>query len=173
MDDYSLIIYIILGLIYLVGQFFKSKKDAATRRPEEEVERHDEFEQEAEAGPRQPKKRPSTFEDLLREFGAPVEPEDPESFSPAPEKAKPKPFEREDYDDEVKDIYEQAVETGKKLKTLDEQVKIEDTASRLKEVEQVTKKKAAATSKYAKLLRNRNNLKQAIIMKEILDRKHF
>jgi hypothetical protein len=74
------------------------------------------------------------------------------------------------------DKYSGAVTDGssQKLKTLDEQVSLTANIEGLiPREERVTTRKQQSNNRYRKLLQSRGNVKDAIILSEILNRKHF
>ena len=173
MDDLSIILYIIIGIIYLLSRVFRSKDTPPANIPDEQ----EEYEQ-SQSGPERPKRRPSSFEELLREFSGETEVQETKKdfrqppATPDPLKQKAEAMER--MDDEVREVYEKSISQTGKLKTIDELVDIKDEKKNVAVIDVRGKeKRKLKTSKYARLLKNKNNLKTAIVLSEILNRKHF
>lgn len=170
MDDISLIFYIILGILYLLSRVFKKKEqEPPLRGPEEDMER--------DFGPdtSTERRRPTTFEDLLREFtGQPSQEE--QDFPQAPEKTEDDEQRREaieEVDDEVKRVYDKSIRSAENLKTIDELVNIEEEPPKIeRRIEEKRKKSSTPSNKYARLLKEKNDLKTAFVLKELLDRKY-
>jgi serine phosphatase RsbU (regulator of sigma subunit) len=177
--DAGNIIYIIAIIAYFLYTILKKNK------PGEELEGPE------SQDPQNEQKRPTSFEDLLkeirnsqqenlrehRESSQKNEAEerrsmrpastsrDPRSYQPASVN-QPKAYEKFQGEVEDKEI--------PKLKTLDEQVSLKASVQGIKsslKVEEVTvgKKK----NKYQKLLQDPTTIKDAVILSEILNRKHF
>jgi hypothetical protein len=163
--DESLIYIIILVVIYLIRFFLKSKEEVPrTHIPED----HENME--IPEGPR----RPSTFEELLREMGRKgYEEEEAEIAENQPEyETLEDPYYqyKPERDAEARSVYEKSVSQAKKFKTIDEQVYIENIEVKIDEP--IGRKKTVVSSKYARMMRNPENLKDAIIMSELLKRKY-
>jgi hypothetical protein len=163
--DESLIYIIILVVIYLIRFFLKSKEEVPkTHIPDD----HDSMER--PDGPR----RPSTFEELLREMGRKdFDEEEAEVTEYKPEyETLEDPYYQYNpaRDAEAHSVYEKSVSQAKKFKTLDEQVDIENIEVKIDEP--IGRQKPVVASKYARMMRNPENLKDAIIMSELLNRKY-
>jgi hypothetical protein len=180
--DEKVIFYIVLGIIYFIYNAIKKKK------PEDEP------------GPDRPQSRPQTnkpqpvsFEDLLREI---TEGKQPEKFpeSPAnqqkPQYRKPQPA-YVDYDDDLEEeekslekmsfddersnkAYEDAKKMAFNRPSLEETMKLDQvntTFGRFKEFEK--KQNGGVLFEYVKDLRDPKGFKKALILSEVLNRKHF
>lgn len=174
--DLGNIIYIIAIIVYFIYQVTNGKKKA--RNPEMPDNQSPEDERE-----------PVTFEDLLKEIrdiqeGKPREearpkpkpqipPKRRESFEPIKAEKVPtssyKPI--EELDDEIQ-YYHGAFEKvdPKATKTSDGIPEIPSSSTAERFIKYQSKKKV---NPYAKLVKNRASLKNAIVLKEILDRRHF
>ncbi len=141
---------------------------------EEDIEEKEEKEEEIG--------KPLSFEELLEQFTGgkskkPVfeAPDEPEASQPT----KLPPYESDEYLDEYKPIVKggerlmkPGEHTGSILKKSIEELptpKVSTPALRSEKY----RKRGKQKNKYAKLLQNKNSLKNALIMKEIFDRKHF
>ncbi len=162
--DYKIILYIIFFVIYILAKTLKKPKPKHTPpkpRPNIDAEAH-------EAEPT------ITFEDIFRELtgdnkkGKPVkvinEVEELESSYPS--------------DDEIQEVYKESLIQAEKSKTLEQIVydnaKKKRTAA-LKsekfsayEVEEIT----SLASELGEMLKNPEDARKAIVLKEILDRKY-
>ena len=160
MDDIGNLVYIAFLLIYVLSRFLGKKKPAPKKVPKRQAEGETVVEEARE-------KRP-TFEELLREFTEQA------SDVPVKKKEKPKPASAQHIDDAyARDQYQEAVESAKKLQTIDEQVDLEkplkteapDDPYEIKEEEE------GVSGEILESLRNPQDARRAIILKEILDTK--
>ena len=186
MDEFKIIFWIIIALVYLFSRARKkAQQQAPSRRPVSAGE-----EQDVDMGP---KKRPLTFEELLREIeqAKPKEappPPPPNPYRP-PVKVEP---EYVDYDEEIKDetedlektdydyrnqdkiyeVYEEAKKQAFVRPSLEETVKLQDTIvrfSQFKSYEQRERRNLAED--YLREFKDPNGFRKAFIMSEILRRK--
>ena len=189
MSDLELYIYIGLVLIYFLSRAMRKKKPqkppiqrsgSPTRNIQEKTSSE---------------VRPLTFEELLKEFtgqreeeSTVVEAEEPERVEEpsqsayeygADERSKENeddynvPENYENYDETYKS-YEEVYDHQEKLVNLDEQVDL-NTGGR-KRFEKYTIDKAEnihIARRYKDMLKNQDSIRDAIILKEILDRKYF
>jgi len=181
MDDISNLVYIVFLVIYLLSRVLGNKKKPATRKPPRKAQRHDEFEIPNEPTGKQESetpRKPSTFEEILREFQRGFEGkeqseesesefDEAETFRGAPRK----PL-KEKYDNEVEEKFEQAIEDAGKIKTLDEQIDIESFEVKKPKIVQEAEASRETKSYYAKLLSNPQGARDAVILSEILNRKY-
>jgi hypothetical protein len=181
--DAGTLIYIALVILYFLFTAFK-KKD----KPVED----ERFE-----GEEQGQQRPASFEDMLREIRRDQEDrikdveesgqgdvlEKPKSYqdtfyeerTEARPKPKPKPAPKAQKPH--KKYYEGGEGSLKSyektpLKTLDEQVDIYSDEKILGEVEDVAEEKVGS-NRFAELLKNSDTVKDAVVLSEILNRRHF
>ena len=178
------VLYIVIGIIWFVIRSItgNNKKKQASPPPRPRSNPSQGSRPTASSGGGS---APKTFEDLLKQLNEQMEGTSAPSTSTAqrsrptpPPPPPPKPqyptYETletlESYDDTVESTYEQAIENANKFKTIDEAVSIDEeiVKRRFKEFELDQEE----TSYYARLFRNPDNLRDAIIMKEILDRKY-
>ncbi|MBT0810476.1 hypothetical protein KIH41_04195 [Litoribacter ruber] len=182
--DAGTLIYIVLVIIYFLFTAFKKKN-----KPQEGEER---FEGEEEG-----ERRPASFEDMLREIRREQEqrtrevenreqPEEEDLYeeaaysqpTPAPKpKPKPQPKAQNEPANPYKKYYEGGEGSLKNVEkeplvTLDEQVDISSDEKIIGEVEDVAEEKSAVNP-YAKLLKNPETVKDAVVLSEILNRKYF
>ncbi len=174
--DWGNIIYIIAIIIYFIYQATSGKKKGKNPEIPDNQSREDQ-------------EKPVTFEDLLKEIrdiqeGKPKEearpkpkPQTPpkrrESFEPIKAEKVPtssyKPLEEQD--DEIQ-YYKGAFEKldPKSAKTSEGIPEIPSSSSDERFIKYRSQKKA---NPYSKLVKNKDSLKNAIVLKEILDRRHF
>jgi hypothetical protein len=182
MNDLEIYIYIALALIYFLSRAFRKKKPAKPPRPTSRTSSEEAYEHPSQ------KEKPLTFEDLLKEFtGQKNEPVsdvqeeeiEEESYKSLEEEyinseEQPYSAEYETYDESNYKSYEEVYGEGKHLKTLDEQVQInEPVRKRFDEYKIKEEINIHKASRFRELLRNKDSIKDAIILKEILDRRYF
>ncbi|MDF2157800.1 hypothetical protein [Algoriphagus sp. CAU 1675] len=158
--DLGNVIYILAVIAYFVYQATKKKR----------AEGEEEY---PESQPPQQPQAPS-FEDLLREIREAQKPKPAPKPKPvvvqekAPEPKKTIYKSLEDYDDEIS-YYKGAFESS--------QVKAAKTSEGIPTIPTVVpeayESKPKPKSRYADLLKNPATVKDAVVMKEILDRKYF
>lgn len=175
MDDIKIIIWIIIGLIYLFSR--NKKKDQPVRKPKPAQHRE---EQEAEVDAPAPK----SFEELLREIEGMKRPAAP---APPPPPRQPEPavidYDEEipqtkvDYDETLPDFrkeetyltYEKAKAEAFARPSLEETVKLEDTIVRFKQFRGYEKEsKRNVLHEYLQELKDPQGFKKAFVMSEIL-----
>jgi hypothetical protein len=174
MDDIKIIVWIVIGLIYL---FSRRKKAAETPPPSRREEPEEE--------PTQPRSAPKSFEELLREIEGmkqPAPPPQPERrYQPVVDYDENIPEEEQDLeeikpsyrsDDEIYKTYQKAKEQAFERPSLEETVKLSDTIVRFKQFKGY-EKEASRTflTDYLKELRDPQGFKKAFVMSEILKRK--
>ncbi|MDL5051536.1 hypothetical protein QQ054_36640 [Oscillatoria amoena NRMC-F 0135] len=185
MDD-KIIYYVIIGAIYVLYNWLKRKKQPQESPPD--------FEPPADQSSGQPQQKPKplTFEELLREITEAKRPE-PE---PVAEYKQPQPAQQEyvDYEEDIEDEVEEQ-EGGKAYdfrkeatykefeeakrqafyrKSLEETTRLEDVNvefGRFKEFEKVQQRNLL--EEYTRDLRDPEGFKKAVILSEILNRRHF
>jgi hypothetical protein len=181
--DEKILIYIIIGIIYFL--FNRLKKKAP--EDEQEVERPSDSPSEYD------KPKPVSFEDLLREIteGKQPKPVPPvREQKPAYKLPEPQPV-YVDYDDEIEEeekslervtfdqertneIYENAKKQAFVRPSLEESLKLADVNTsfgKFKEFE--VKSERNILTEYTKDLRDPKGIKRALILNEVLNRKHF
>ncbi len=179
--DEKIWIYIVIGIIYFLFNRLRKKSPADEREVERPVDSSSEYD----------RPKPVSFEDLLKEIT--------EGKQPAPPVIEQKPQYRQpepqpvyvDYDDEIQDeerslekvtfdqertneIYENAKKQAFNRPSLEESLKLADvntTFGKFKEFEIKTERNFL--SEYTKDLRDPKGLKKAVILSEVLNRKHF
>lgn len=165
-DDFQFILYIILAILYFLtrGLSKKKKKGKPPQRPPQgqpsqptqESERQD---------------RPITLEEMLRDIGRDFEDEEK-----LPEKEDSKQeYSPEHSDSEIRDKFEASVKEAQDVKTLDEQVDLEDLEFKRIEVYQEEEDEGPQIDlkEIAGAFHDPQSARKAIIYKEILDRKYF
>lgn len=166
--DSGTIFYIIAIIIYFIYTSFIQKK---AEKPTSDQQEGSE--------PSPPQKGPS-FDDLLREIRneqgqreRDLE-ESPEAREVEySEKSSTKEVEATDYETEPKEVYKNPYQDLKQpLVKLDDQVDLADDKRILGEVEDVAAENPGS-SKYARLLKNPASARDAVILTEIFNRRHF
>ena len=180
MDDLELYIYIALGVIYFLSRAFRKKKQVAPPQNKRKADSGEDY-----AGAPQ-KEKTVTFEDLLREFtGQKEEPE----YDYVEEAEEPdRSYDEESYYREEEQnaeeytateeveykSYDEVYNVSKDLKTLDEQVDLKLAEKKRFDKYKIEEGVNIHTAKrFRELLQNKDSIKDAIILKEILDRKYF
>lgn len=166
MDD-SIIYYIILFVIYLIGMLFKNKKGKpVTQHPEKQSRPP----QPASGSPK--RRMPTSFEELLEEFGreSDDEPEEEIVYEESPQQRQK--YRTAAYEKEIQQTYEQSVRDAENMKTLDEQITAEDMERKILKEPDEDEKAETRRSRYAELLRNPTGVRDAVILSEILNRKY-
>lgn len=171
MDDFKIIIWIIIGIAYLLSRGKKKEVPAPPRsRPSQDAEPAE------ESGP-----VPKTFEELLREIEGMKQPRRPEP-EPVPEvvdyddNVGPEERNLEDVtpsyrrsEEEIYKTYEDAKAQAFHRPSLEESVKLEDTIVRFTTFKGYEKEpRKSAIHEYLKDLRDPQGFKKAFIMSEIL-----
>jgi hypothetical protein len=173
MGELKIIIWVILGIIYLVSRARKKKEAEAQEAPNQEPYTEN---------------KPVTFEELLREIQQTKTPK----AQPQPILEPVKEYKTVDYDDDLKEeeqplentnydyrkqdtiyeTYEKARQEAFLRPSMEETLKLENTVVRFgsfKGYEQEAKPTLASI--YAKELRDPTNFRKAFIMSEILNRR--
>jgi hypothetical protein len=182
MNDLEIYIYIALAAIYFLSRAFRKKNPAKPPRPTSRTSSENGYEHPAR------KEKPLTFEDLLKEFtGQKEEPVtevheeeiEEESYKSLEQEyinseEQPYSAEYETHDESQYKSYEEVYGKGEHLKTLDEQVQInEPVRKRFEEYKIEERLNIHTASRFRELLKNKDSIKDAIVLKEILDRKYF
>lgn len=183
--DEKIIFYIILGIVYFIFNALKKKK------PEQE-----QGSDLPQSRPQTNKPQPVTFEELLREITegksqkfpeSPVSPQKTEYRPPVTRpaqtfidydddlEAEEKSLERTNFDDERSNkAYEEAKRMAFNRPSLEETLKLDQVNTafgRFKEFEK--KQDSGVLTEYIKDLRDPKGFKKALILSEVLNRKHF
>ncbi len=182
--DSGAIIYIILAIVFFILNSLIKKKGGNQKTGEEESSNEEE----------QSQKRQKSFEELLQEIRGDQKQRE-EDFEETGQKevlekreedAIPEiePYEIEDAEKEGKDREQPEVkyyegtyqadqaEKEKKLVKLEDQVDLQADEKILGEVEDIAGEYSQST-RYKRLLRNPENLRESMVVSEILRRKHF
>lgn len=187
MDD-SILYYIIIGAVYLLYNWLKAKK-----QPEQGTTDYEPPAGRSTARP-QAKPKPLTFEELLREITEAKQPASQPSTEYKPEPSYKKEY--VDYDDAIEDEeewaeqeteraydfkkestykqFEEAKQQAFYRKSLEETARLEDVNmdfGRFKEFDKADQRNLL--EEYTRDLRDPEGFKKAVIMSEILNRKHF
>lgn len=174
-------IYIVIGVIYFLSRLLKKQEEAPVETPEKQHPGRSD-----RKGPTQTEQpRQMTFEELLREITegkqAPKPEPQPrqepryETFDDDPgEEARS--LERVDFDEaenaRIFQKYEEAQSLANERKSLEETLRLEDTVVDFKRFAAFEKKtKRHVLQDYINITRDRERLRQAIVMSEILKRK--
>ena len=185
MDESKIIIYIVIAVIYFLFSRLKKKE------PEQDEEQ--DYERPNTGDSNQPK--PLTFEELLKEITEgkqqrkPTEPVSQPKPAYVPPKPQPayvdydddieldevKSLEKVSYDqDRVNEVYENAKKQAFSRPSLEESLKLADVNTafgKFKVFE--SKKEPGLLSEYVKDLRDPKGFKKALVLSEVLNRKHF
>ena len=181
MKDLELYIYIGLALIYFLSRAFRKKKPVKPPAPRPGTSTNEDYDNAI------PKEKPLTFEDLLREFtgkkNVPVPEDKEELIEIEDDDSIERKYTQEDdqiaeeyetYNEDNYKSYEDVYGNKGNLKTLDEQIQINvPVRNRFDEYKIEVKTNIHVAKRFRELLQNKNSLKDAIILKEILDRKYF
>ena len=178
MDDLQIIIYIVFIVLYLLSRALRKKKpvvgdDSHTQETPGSLSTSSES---------KPRKRPTTFEELLRELeGHPQETEEIKEEPQVHAEQEKEPVVEETAMIEeslhasptVNPQWEKYMKEGG-LQSLDETVDLDAQLRKRFDTYKISRKDNIHTaSRYRELLRSRDSVKDAIILKEILDRKYF
>ena len=180
MDDLELYIYIALGAIYFLSRASRKKKPVTPPKNRQNTDTGGGYDQTTR------KEKPVTFEDLLREFTGQKEETvyDYEEENREPDRS----YDEDDYyqeEDQGRGKYEteepaeyksfeEVYNVSNDLKTLDEQVDLEQAKKKRFEEYKIEEGVNIHTAKrFRELLQNKDSIKDAIILKEILDRRYF
>ena len=185
MDEFKIIFWIVVGLIYIISKARgKQKKQIGS---------------EGDKAGTAPESKPISFEDLLREIQQAKNPK-PEQpvlqkpvLQPGASVQRPaKPYDYQDYDDEIEeeekgpeikrpdykaddkiyDVYEEAKKQAFIKPSLEETMKLEDTVVRFDQFKGYKQEKISSHGvSYLKDFKDREGFKKAFIMSEILKRK--
>jgi hypothetical protein len=181
MDDLELYIYIALAVIYFLSRAFRKKKQVKPPASTQSTSSSHDYEDSPK------KEKPLIFEDLLKEFtgkkDVPVYEEEEEFIEVEEENTADRKYVKEidqfvdEYDTNHEDnykSYQDPYPNKGNLKTLDEQVQIKTAPSKRFDAYKIEKNVNIHTAKrFRKLLKNKDSVKDAIIFKEIFDRKYF
>ena len=182
MNDLELYIYIALAAIYFLSRAFRKKK--ASRPPV----RPQGTGTGQSKNPDDYRDRPITFEDLLREFTGQKEipgnqrrveePREPETIVSEEERYLDSEEEMvESYSiptDNTYMSYDEVFSPDKSLITLDEQVNLKTTTRKsFERYREEEEDNIHIAQRYRELLSDADGVRDAIILKEILDRKYF
>jgi len=183
MDNIQFWLYVIILVIYFISKLRKKpQEDSEPENLPEESGRG--FDQEQPARP----VKPMTFEDLLREISEAKNSPPITTSSPSTEAEYPQ---YEDYDDDIKPeeetlerpvfnddqttkIYEEAKSMAFHRPSLEETVKLEQVDTSYKRFRGFEKEKELSlAAQYAKDLKNPKDIKKALVLSEVLNRRHF
>lgn len=182
MEDYKILIYIVLSILYFLFKGRGKKKKPVTRK-RSQTQSTDQNSQE--------KRRPKSFEELLSELSGENQKEEEftgrnggeeilkesESIKPLSDQVDERPINqevsREDYenaDETLKELYKK----GEKLKSIDELVDIQEVSTQSNRFEEFDEQEAE--NHFAREIReglsNPESAKKAIIYAEIFNRKY-
>src|SRR6185295_1873927 len=167
----KVIIWIIIGIIYLISRARK-KPENSSPRPTEHTSGPETFD------------KPVTFEELLKEIQAAKAPkpqpvsqkpayvdydDDIEKYEPL-EKTKPDTYYKDQ--DQIYETYEKTKQEAFHSPTMEETLKLENTIVRFGQFKTYAQEsRPSLASAYAKDLREPTNFKKAFILSEILNRR--
>lgn len=180
MDNGTLIYIILTILFFVINALTKKKKEKGQEGEEMEELPADE----------QPKRKRTSFEELLQEIrqeqqqreedfeitGQKEVEEKEKNLQPSTNKRSEEILEPEKRKPEIK-YYEGTYQAehpkpGQKLVKLEDMVDIDADEKILKEVEDVSEE-ISSQNRYRRIFRNPETLKDAVVVSEILNRKHF
>ena len=172
MDDLELYIYIALGVIYFLSRAFRKKKPVTPPQNQRNADTGHDYDEDTRT------EKPVTFEDLLREFTGQKEEAEydyaDEGEEPDSSYVEDSPKEYASTEEVEYKSYREVYNVNKDLKSLDEQVDLEKTGKKRFEEYKIEEGVNVHTAKrFRELLRNKDSIRDAIILKEILDRKYF
>ena len=163
--DFKIILYIVLFVIYILAKTLKkspSKQSPKKPRPKIDTEAH-------EAEPT------ITFEDMFRELTSSKKKDQPKPVEVIKEV---KEFDSEyPSDDEIQDVYKESVRQADKSKTLGEIMREKAKKKRppVEEFERFSaydiEERFTLASELGEMLKNPEDARRAIVLREILDRK--
>lgn len=176
--EIKVIIWIILGLIYL---FARRKKTPVASRPAQPSQDRDENES-TEGG------RPQTFEELLREIEGVKRPEpEPATFDlPPAQREKEKELTTYDYDapagkkqledtyydyrdhDKIYEVYEEAKKQAFYRPSLEETVRLTDTIVRFEPKKYNVEQRQNKATEFLNELKNPKSFRKAFLLSEVL-----
>jgi len=172
MGEIKIIIWIVLGIIYLISRARKKAAADSTPRPVEDFS---------------PEEKPVSFEELLREIqGAKAAKQQPKPVFEPVEQYKPdyddnlkqeeQPLERVDYSyrnqDTIYETYEKAKKEAFNRPSMEETLKLENTVVRFGQFKGYEQQlRPSLASMYGKELSDATNFRKAFILSEILNRK--
>lgn len=177
MEDIKVVFYVILGIIFVVSRILKSNKGSQKAPPQRRRPAPN-----AGGNPQQRQRnKPATFEDLLKEFAEEATAEAP-SRQPAKREA-PKPREpkyeegrtRRFSDDESRKIYEESV---KRAEGFDIDFSADDSFKSIRTkfgegaVKKDLHKKNPIIASIKSDLKDKQSIKKAFILSEVLNRKY-
>ena len=181
MSDLELYIYIGLALIYFITRALKQKK---TPRPPGNYRNTTPAEQ--ESARESPRNRPMTFEELLQEFTGQKEPAPPVTPAAMEEVQEEEEFETIQEDSEIQTYegyddyktssytsYEELYDKSQNLQTIDEQVSLKEHPERQFEEYEPKPPTFYRAGKYRQMLKRKESLRDALILKEILNPKYL
>lgn len=160
MDEIQLIIYIVFGIIYFLFRSLGKKNQSKQPRQNAEQEQG-----------RRPK-RTKTFEELLRELSGEVTEEEEPYYEQEKQVNQVNDWSEQDETSYLREMEEKA----DRYKTLDEQVDLEDDSSLsvglLKDNDESESVYSGFASQIATDLKDPEEIRKAIVMSEILNRKY-
>ncbi len=163
--DFKIILYIVIFVIYILAKTLKkspAKQSPKRPRPNIDAEAHE--------------VEPMTFEDMFRDVTVDKKREKPE---PVEDIKEVKKFDS-DYpsDDEIHEVYKESLIQADKSKTLEEIVREKAKEKRPPVVESErfsaykVEERFTLASELGEMLKNPEDARKAIVLKEILDRKY-
>ncbi len=183
MDEFKIIFWIVVGLIYIITKARGKQKRQA--------------EQQGETRDAAPESKPISFEDLLREIQQAKNPkaEPPIQQRPVLQPSAPqrpaKPYDYQDYDDDIEeeekreivkpnyksddkiyDVYEEAKKQAFVKPSLEETMKVEDTVMKFDQFQEYKQERVKSRGvAFLREFKDPEGFKKAFIMSEILKRK--
>jgi hypothetical protein len=169
MDAFEILVYVIITIIWIVVQNSRRKKLKQQQEAKKAYR-----EQAEQNGPRrdQPSSR-SVIDEILEEIRQERETEDVETYSPPPVQSSPEPVIRGE-----STLEEKTAEYDKMLADIERRKRNQDSsrfdAYKTKEDKWATKDEEEEENEYASLIfEDPDSPRKAIILSEILNRRHF
>jgi hypothetical protein len=168
MDNLDLYLYILIGIIYLVSRALKGQKKPVPQRPMRPAPGTPVSGDTTAPEPAPP--RPFSFEDLLREFERQVAPPEPEEKPLTP--VEKYPAEEQHYP--VAPSAEYASYEGQSLEQeaypmYYQESELQNIAAQAEQDKPQSRRKR----NFGRLLRHPSGVRDAVVLSEILQRKHF
>lgn len=163
MDNIQLILYIVFVVGYLIFKALTGGK----KEPSQNADPNTDYDT---PSPEQ-KKRPSSFEEILRELTGVGQPEE-QQLPPEEEQYRKVKRKGKEISERTAETYKESVESAKKFTKLDDTIDLDNLGIGVKEVEELEEEEMTASKNYLDLLKNPDDAKKAIILSEIINRKY-
>lgn len=200
MDDLiQVLVYVAFLVIYLISKVLKNKKEKpVTRQPEAEVEqdfsdphrphqRPEVGQRQGKSGMDEPERKPSTFEEILRELTGAEQWEEQTRRHEKEERMSEFERRKEKARQRADEIEQEAAQKANRYSrrsdyTVEQARQEQRTRKNLREIEKLTEpvkrkkpyqKKNPMAREIVRSLKDPDSVKKAVILSEIINRKHF